>query len=324
MLLDDGETGCPAGFVQGRRHVDGAAADLTFLAPACEAEHGAALTWQRLLSAFCRHMGGLAVRSVLVRVEQDANLAIQIVRRSGFLPVDVDTVMRRPFDPAEADPTPRVEQMSPQPTSSPSSNKPDDPSVYMTRAFERHDHAIDGLVRATQPPALKQAFAGGEPWRQRVLGGHSTRAEIARVRLDAQGAVTGAWRLIQGRQGHWLQVVAGPDGDAERLVADATSELARSGWPTQPLFARAAGYEPGLHLALRHAGFAPVITRYRFVRHTAVRVLAPAWKEQPGLLGVRSVRPAAQSRGSIPLRANARPHSAVKRRHVDAYQESSH
>ena len=91
-----------------------------------------------------------------------------------------------------------------------------------------------------------------------------------------------------GCSGHWLRVVADHDTDAgpaiQRALADAGG---REGLPSLPIYSAARGYEPGLNLALRENGFEPVQGRFRLVKHTAARIMEPAWHRrrlpEPGL-----------------------------------------
>ena len=279
LVLDEGETGSPSGFVQGRLHRDGLSSEVTFLAPGLSAAPGAALAWQRLVGDWCARAGAAGVRSLFVTLGQDEQVALQVFRRVGFNPFDGDTVLRRPAAPPPGDLATAAG------------------ASHFVEPLPEHEAAIDGLLRATHPPTVRSALGERDRWRGSPLGGHALRGERSAIQVDGRGAPLGAWRLLPGRAGHWLRVIVGAQGDVSAIVAHALSSLARFGWPERPIHASACGYEPALHLALRDHGFTPLGSRFRLVKHTTVRRLAPTWSEQPAALhSAARTRPAAQSR----------------------------
>jgi hypothetical protein len=287
LVLDEGESGCPSGFVQGRRHRDGIASEVTFLAPGIEAASGAALTWHRLVGDLCARAASNGVRSLFVTVGQEEQVALQVFRGLGFSPFNADTVLRRAAS-SEA-------ELVAEATSA--SSSADVPERHFISPQPEHESAIDGLLHAIHPPTVRVALADRTSWRGSPLGGMDLRGERSAIQVDAHGAPLGAWRLLPGKSGHWLRAVAGPQGDSVQLVKNALAILAGAGWADLPIYASACGYEPALHLALREHGFRPVASRFRLVKHTTVRRLAPAWSEQPAALRAAArTRPAAQSR----------------------------
>jgi hypothetical protein len=285
LVLDEGESGCPSGFVQGRRHGDGIASDVTFLAPGIDSASGAALTWHRLVGDLCARAASDGVRSLFVTVGQEEQVALQVFRGLGFSPFNADTVLRRAASPEAADKA----------TSAPS--RAAGPERHFVIPQPEHESAVDGLLHAIHPPTVRTALADRTSWRGSPLGGMRFRSEMAAIQVDAHGAPLGAWRLLPGKSGHWLRAVAGPQGDSVQLVSNALATLAGAGWADLPIYASACGYEPALHLALREFDFRPVASRFRLVKHTTVRRLAPAWSEQPAALRAAArTRPAAQSR----------------------------
>jgi hypothetical protein len=249
-------SGAQAGFLQARRRVAPEAADLTFIAPALAAASGAALSWQRLIPDTCRWLGSRGVERVYVTLSEDDRVALQLFQQAGFTVVTTDLVLRGTRRPSPGGPVARV---------------PGGP---------HHQADIQRLARLAMPEDVRaQEGSTGHDWDGYPLGGHAPWGAEEGVDLDRHGAVAGAWRLVRGRRGHWLRLVADHQADLARLIDDALGQVPeRPGAPW--VYAAARGYEPQLNLALRENGFLPIGGRFRLVKHSTVRVLEPAWGRQ--------------------------------------------
>jgi hypothetical protein len=259
--------GAGAGFVQGRRRRDPLEADVLFAAPLPDA-NGAALVWQRMLSAATQALGEQgAVRVYAVAGDSD-QLILQVFRQVGFQVYANDTVFHKVLEssePRSADTPPNVVPQTPQ-----------------------HIGEITRLYHTALPEsALAHESPDGTSWRNYPAGGWCT-SRSEQVFLDERGAVSGAWRLIDGRRGAWLQVVADPAAAREVLAAALQDRRLTSG--PGGIYCAARGHEAQLNLALRERGFAPVAGRFRLVKHTAARILEPTW--QTDALAERRLDPA--------------------------------
>ncbi len=261
LVLDSQDGSTPHGFVQARRCLDGTEADLTFIAPSLAAANGAALSWQRLISGACQWLGGQGTQRIFAAIEENDRVALQVLRHLGFVAYTSETVFRHPAD----------------------STPPAAPEgMVVMPAGARMTSAVHRLACLNSPDSIQaNAGAPGGDWGRYPLGGRAPGAVSARVWLDKRGEVIGAWRLIAGRSGHWLQVLTSPGTEAGPPIRRALSDAAAGGdFPARPVYTTASAHEPGLNLALRQNGFEPVLGRLRLVKHTAVRVLEPEWRRR--------------------------------------------
>lgn len=258
-LLDPLDASVPAGFLQARQRRGVAEADLIYLAPALNRSPRAALSWQRLLGETVREMAGRGILRLHVAIDQEEAIAAQLLRRIGFIDSAQDTVYRRmaaALLPAADRAGSRIRSAPPQAV---------------------HRAALDRLSLAglAQSAGSEPSPEGGD-WDRYPLGGYASGHPEARVWLDGHGAVLGVWRRHDGPSASWIDCLSAPGVDAGRLLADA---LAHSD-PSRQTFAVASAAQAGLHDALRQAGFEALAHRLHFVKHSALRVIEPAWRDQ--------------------------------------------
>jgi hypothetical protein len=256
-LLEPLDESVPAGFLQARQRRGGAEADLIFVAPALHGSPRAALSWQRLLTETAREMAGQGILRLHVAIDQEDSIAAQLLRRLGFVDTAQDTVYHRlEARAAEALAAPRIRSAPPQPA---------------------HQAALDrlSLVCLAQTAGSDPAPEGGE-WARYPLGGHFSGPQDSRVWLDGHGAVLGAWRRHDGPAVSWIDCISAPGTDAVRLLADALANLDS----TRQAYAVASSAQADLHGALRQQGFEAFAHRLHFVKHSALRVIEPAWRDQ--------------------------------------------
>jgi len=274
------------GFVQARRHREGADADLVFIAPALAATPRAALAWPRLITVACQWLGDQGVQRVHVAIDQDDTLALQIFRQIGFVAYTTDSVFRRGAELAPPAP----------------------PGLRIVEETDVLRHALDQLSERGMPAeARARRELAAADWQHYPLGGHVPRAMRSRVWLDRAGRVCGAWRAVEGRGGWWLRLLTDGQADAgllaQHAVATVAGDAATGG---RPLYATARGYEPELNLAWRQLGFALLGGRFRLIKSLTARVLEPAWADpQPRPRGVEAA-PTASVRWVAAARAQPR------------------
>ena len=145
-------------------------------------------------------------------------------------------------------------------------------------AKPEHETEITGLyMRALPEAALAHEAPDGTGWQCYPLGGWDANGGW-QVHLDQSGHVSAAWRVYDGPRGRWLHMIADPQIGALESVNLALSGVGPS--RDKPIFCAARGHEAQLNLALREAGFAPVVGRFRLVKHTTARILEPAWRSE--------------------------------------------
>ncbi len=97
---------------------------------------------------------------------------------------------------------------------------------------------------------------------------------------EPAGEARGAVQVHLGRAGHWLRVWGTNEiaaRDLRALLAQGLRqvELAGGGRRPLPIYAAVRDYEAGLGAALTGFGFAPLMDRARFVKHTVAVVREP-------------------------------------------------
>jgi len=234
-------------------------ADLVFAAPAPDRGNGGSLTWGRVIAEACQWLGGRGVQRVYVAVAEDDRVALQVLQHTGFAVYTTDVVVRRSAAGGTA------------------SGRPGAAPPGALSATE--DHAVRQLAVAAVPEAVRAHLPlPGADWDTYPVGGSPCAAVAAGAWLDPHGRVVGGWRAVAGAHGAWLRLAHGqgaPVGDLVKRALAAVSADERFG--RRSLFSSARGYEPELHAALHDAGFETVARRYLLARHTAIRVLSPAW-----------------------------------------------
>lgn len=261
-LVGAPEDNCPGGaLVLARRRANASEADLVFIAPGLEKGNGVSLTWSRLVPEACQWLARRGVERVYVAVDEDDRLALQLLRQLGFVVYTNDVVFR-----ADASTATGAE------TAVPSGGA----EMRIAALQGAVAFAARQLAQGSLPESAGRHLpAPGGDWDGYPLGG--TRG-TGHALLDGTGTVVGAWRVVPGRGGTWLRFVVGPEARDAALVAIAVAITREAvGRQDTVLYATARGYEPELNLELRDAGFEAVARRFRLVKHTAVRVLAPAW-----------------------------------------------
>lgn len=239
------------------------AADLLYVWPPLEQAAGVALTWARVVAEACHWLGRQGTHRVYTAVAQDDRLALQVFRQIGFVVYTGDEVLCLPSLTVEENPA-----------GEPAAGTRDGP---LDPASER---AVRSMIEAGLGDAARGHLpTAGADWDEYPLAGRACRGILSGARLAADGSVAGGWRVVAGRAGSWLRL-AGRDGAscASALVGALRTMVADPRFRSRPVYASARGYEPEVHLALREAGFEAVAGRFRMVRHSTVRVLAPAWE----------------------------------------------
>jgi len=268
-------SGTVAGFTQSRCRRGAADADLTFIAPALTQANGAALFWGRLITDSCQWLGAREVERVHAAVVEDDQVALQVFRGCGFAVCTTDVVLARSASGSGTDRPGdgRADGRDGGGTVSPEAELRAVPMAADTEL------AVRRLAHECLPDAVRAASdeLGGD-WFSYPLGGFEPGPAIKRAWVDPSGVVQGAWRVIGGRDAHWLQALVRPGLDARALVRAALADVAADRrFANLPILAAARGYESELNLALRECGFEPRARRFRLVKQMAVRVMAPAW-----------------------------------------------
>lgn len=279
-LVSDGPTvGAPRGFVQARRRGHSAEADVTFIAPGLQAVHGAAHTWQRLLGDASVALGQAGVGRLFAAIRMDDALAGQVLQQAGFAPFEADTVYQRaaPLDGSAAG-APTGASSTTLASSNGASPSGIEPRTTVRRYTASDRPALLSVLTASQPESARSHESAWTRW-MAVPASAGSRRERWRVVADGRGRVSGAVRMVVGREAVWLSVAGVPGAaDVDALFALALGEAGRIR-PGGAVWTAVADRAPALAAAATAAGFVPVLRRQRSVRQTGLQRIAPRWRE---------------------------------------------
>jgi hypothetical protein len=249
--LHDGD-----GFIQIRYRPHQAAADVAFLSPSLEGDHGAVRVWSQLLDGACVDAAGRGIQRVFANLP-DSGAEVDVFHQTGFTLYAGEDIYR--LDQLETAQS-QSERLSPRP-----------------QRLEDWP-AIQKLCVAITPQRVRQAEGGiavttgrERNCRRYVLPGEDGEDLVAAMSICGSGVP------------RWLRVLVHPDARdvAEGLVRWGLEELA--GLSARPIYCNVRQYESGVRLALEAAGFAPFTTRALMVKHTMALSKVPAQELAPAL-----------------------------------------
>lgn len=294
------------GFVQMRARRGRPEVDVTFLAPALDADTDAVAIWYRLLAECVQVIGARGGQRVFAQIPL-GNGAEDVLRQAGFNAyAREDIFCLCPF-PRERTKTQRL----------------------------RRQRARDGwnLLRlytelTPRPVQLAEGMLSPEGQGGK-LGDWWDQMRSAGYVLEKDGELVGAVRIRRGRAAYWMRLGLQPQAydEAEELVRGALALLWAA--PPHPIYCSVREYESGIASALQALGFEHQQTRCLLVKHTTARVksviptLLPALEQSPQAAHISSRRMDAQRWGipspfrslrwAIPMRPSA-CHDADARR----------
>jgi hypothetical protein len=231
------------GFIQIRYRPHQAAADVAFLSPSLEGDHGAVRVWSQLLDGACVDAAGRGIQRVFANLP-DSGAEVDVFHQTGFTLYAGEDIYR--LDQLETVQF-QSERLSPRP-----------------QRLEDWP-AIQKLCVAITPQRVRQAEGG-------IAVTTGRERNCRRYVLPGEDGVP-----------RWLRVLVHPDARdvAEGLVRWGLEELA--GLSARPIYCNVRQYESGVRLALEAAGFAPFTTRALMVKHTMALSKVPAQELAPAL-----------------------------------------
>ena len=252
VTVDHGEN---AGFVQARWRTGLPVLDLLCIAPALDAQHGAAWIWHDLLTELVRVGGARHVQRLFAHLPEARHAEIEVLRQAGFAIYAQDRLLK-------ADALPRTLQAN---------------REWRPRT-SRDVWGLTQLYHEITPPAVQQAerlhvshsgaaAADDSVWTKYAGWLRSNRNAYV-LPGETLGQVRGYLRLTEGEHGYWMKLVLAPEqmGRADTLLSQAMSLLPMA--MTDPIYADLRSYNDGLLPALREAGFEELTQRILLVRHT--------------------------------------------------------
>ncbi len=254
------------GFVQacGRR-ADAAEAEITYIAPALDANALTGYLWARMLEGACWEMAALGIQRVFASLPADSGEAEPFLN-AGFVIFAREELLRggarRGCGGAPALP------LRPQ--------RPQDA------------WALQRLCAATAPIGVRQAeglLSPEGPTAETPAWGERERRMM--YVAEVGGSVVGRVQVVRGKAGQWIHFTLHPErAELAEALVEAGLRLCESARPT-PLYSHVRTYESALRPALLAQGFEAFGRRDLVVRQAVARI------KEPALVGVRALEPQA-------------------------------
>ncbi len=246
------------GFVQARWRTGAPVLDLLYIAPALDAQQGAAWLWQHLLHDLARVGAEHEVQRLFAHLPEQRHAEVEVMRQAGFAIYAQDRLFCLRQVPAQP-PAGTVRWQPRQPVD---------------------DWGLGRLYYGQTPNSVQQAEAIGHGGGGYAGWWGSSRRGCFVVRGETAGEVLAFLQLTRGEHGHWLKLVLHPDKapPAVLLVQEALAMMA--GWPRRPIYCDVRDFEGPVGAGLGRNGFEQVMVRMLLVRHTTasarVKVARPA------------------------------------------------
>jgi hypothetical protein len=262
VLNEDGAVGPLTGFVQLIKRASRPEADVLHIAPALatadgQDEIGEAI-WDRLLTYCTRAAGGHGLQRIFASIP-DGGPEEACLRIAGYSLYTRETICRLAVVPQARDLPPGFRPQLPQ------------DSWALQRLYT---HGTPRLVQQAEGALTGEVGSPPLSWWEpdRWQG----------IVWEPAGEVRGAVQIHMGRAGHWLRVWGTNTLAARELRALVEQGLRAiaTGADGQrsacPVYVTVRDYEVGLSGVLTGFGFAPYVSRARFVKHTTALVQRPA------------------------------------------------
>jgi hypothetical protein len=255
----------PIGLIQSHTRRNRPEVDISFIAPALEADPDAVTIWYRLLAEATNEMCERGCQRVYVQVKSD-NGAEEVFRQAGFsVYAHEDIYCLRPELIASFPPMQGARSLRRQ-------RKRDawDMLRLYTMVTPRPVQIAEGMMNSEGKIGKL-----GDWWEQASGTGY--------VLEGADDSLVGAVRFTRGRAANWLRIYLHPQAQAHagELVCGALG-LAHTLHP-RATYCGVRDYEGGIRVPLETSGFEIILKRSLMVKHTTVRVKEPALWAVPSL-----------------------------------------
>ncbi|MCX7838465.1 MAG: hypothetical protein N2559_03280 [Anaerolineae bacterium] len=252
------------GFLQMRARRGRPEVDVTFLAPALDADTDAVAIWYRLLAECVHVIGARGGQRVFAQIPLGNGIE-DVLRQAGFNAYareEIFCLCRFPSGLAK---------------------------THLLRRQRAHDGwNLLRLYTEVTPRTVQLAEGMLSPEGQGgKLGDWWDQTRGAGYVLEKDGELAGAVRIQRGRAAYWMRFGLHPQARdaAEELVHGALALLWAA--PPRPIYCSVREYESGITSALQALGFEHQQTRCLLVKHTTARVkpavpkLLPALEQSP-------------------------------------------
>jgi hypothetical protein len=275
VLYANGRKQRALGVVQARLRKNRPEADITFIAPALDADPDAVTIWYRLLAEATRGLGDLGTQRIYAQVPS-GNGAENVFHQAGFSTFTREDIFRLTPE--------RVAGITMPPT------------VTLRRMRKRDAWNVLRLYSALTPRNVQHAEA--------MLTTDGARGSLndwwentngTSYLFERDGALKGIVRVARGRLASWVRLHLAPDAPsyADQMVAEMIALVSKT--RRRPIYVGVRDYEGGIRPALEACGFDWQMQRSHMVKHTTVRVreavpwLAPVL-ETPKIPAIRTTQ----------------------------------
>lgn len=255
----------PLGLIQSRARRNRPEADISFIAPALEADPDAVTIWYRLLADATNEMCERGVQRVYVQVMGE-NGTEEVFRQAGFSVYTHEDIYLLAAE--------RIQTF---------------PPMQGARALrrQRKRDAWNMLRLYTtvtpRPVQIAEGMMSSEGKVGKLGDWWEQASGVGYVIEGTEDGLLGAVRVTRGRAANWLRIYLHPKAQsrAGELVCNALG-LANSPHP-RPFYCPVRDYEGGIRGPLEAGGFKLVAKRSLMVKHTTVRAKEPAVWAVPAL-----------------------------------------
>jgi hypothetical protein len=255
----------PLGLIQSRARRNGTEADISFMAPALEADPDAVTIWYRLLAEATNEMCERGCQRVYVQATSDDG-SEEVFRQAGFGVYAHEDIF---YLRAE-----RIVSF---------------PALQGARSLRRQRKRdawnmlrLYGMA-TPRPVQIAEGMMNGEGKVGKLGDWWEQSSGTGYVLEGADDTLLGAVRITRGRAASWLRIYLHPKAQshAGELVCGVLG-LARTPH-ARPIYAGVRDYEGGIRAPLEASGFELLMKRSLMVKHTTVRVKEPALWAVPAL-----------------------------------------
>lgn len=253
VLYANGRKQRALGMVQARLRKNRTEADITFIAPALDADHDAVATWYRLLAEATNGLGELGCQRIFVQVSC-GNGSEEVFRQAGFAAYAREDVYLL------------SEERS-------ASYRQQGTEMTLRRQRKRDRWNLMRLYSALTPRTVQAAEGVGDA--DDAAGKFKDSWDSVNSTgyiIERGNALVGSVRITRGRLANWVRLAVHPEAQAyvDELVREAIALASKT--RARPVYVSVRHYEGGIRAALEVAGFEWQFERCLMVKHTTVRI----------------------------------------------------
>lgn len=255
----------PLGLIQSRSRRSRPEADISFMAPALDADSGAVTIWYRLLAEASNDLCERGIQRIYVQVAGE-NGTEEVFRQAGFSVYAHEDIYLLAAE--------RISSFPPMQGAR---------SLRRQRKRDAWDMLRLYTTVTPRPVQIAEGMISSEGSVGKLGDWWEQASGIGYVLEGFEDGLIGAVRVTRGRAANWLRIYLHPKAQSHggELVCGALG-LAHTPHP-RPAYCAVRDYEGGIRGSLEAGGFKLVARRSLMVKHTTVRVKEPVLWAVPAL-----------------------------------------